>query len=309
MLQTDDVNQAPRQWGEPERHQLVSRVLAGEIDLDTAAAKYWLSIATLEQWLIDYVIDGRHRAGREIPYSTTFWAQVADRPTPKLLELIEQHRRTCILEIVGKKIKGRVWTLAGQVVDARTDDLDGLDAAIALLELDKGSVGIRYEDREPDRTIKRSDSVQVELARREQRRKALLRMLGDLNRVVKPVAGASQAELSSEHRALLEKVDGSKTLQELLDRANDAFTTLEGLVYLNQGGYIERVNTPAPGVPQPGTSGSKTPRLPETPNDGPSRMLVALGITFVLFGWLAFTFCGLGGGDDTSKSSAQVQNP
>lgn len=309
MLQTDDDSQTPREWGEPERFELVARVLAGEIDLDTAAAKYWISIADLEQWMIDYVIDARHRGGEEVPFGTTFWAQIADRPTTRLLELIEEHKQTCMLEVVGKGVKGRLWTLNGQVVDARTDFQDGLEAAVTLLELTKGSVGIRFDDREPERTIKRSDAVQVELARRKQRKKTLLRMLGKLDRVVKPVAGASQAELSDEHRKLLESIDGTKTLQHIIDHAKDAFATLEGLVYLNQGGYIERVTEDLPAVAPGNPGASGTPRLPETPKDGPSRMLVALGITFVLFGWLALTFCDVTGGDEDPANSARVEAP
>jgi len=309
MLKPEDVNQAPREWGEAERYDLVAKVLAGETDLDTAAAKFWISIAVLEQWLIDYVIDARHRGGEQVPFGTTFWAQIADRPTTELLLLIEQHKRTCMLEVVGKQIKGRLWTSAGKIVDARTDTDEGVSAAVKLLELAKGSVGIRYDDREPERTIKRSDAVQVELARREQRRKTLLRMLGKLDARVKRVAGSSQAGLSPEHLELLGDIDGSKTLQQLLDTAEDDLATLEGLVYLNQGGYIERL------MPEQSESGlargpaRKAPRLPEPKKDGPSRMLVAIGITLTLFAWLVLTFCDVTGSDSQTTSAVQVQAP
>lgn len=309
MLKTDDVNQAPREWGEAERYELVAKVLAGETDLDTAAAKYWISIAVLEQWLIDYVIDARHRGGNHVPFGTTFWAQIADRPTTELLLLIEQHKRTCMLEVVGKRVKGRLWTSGGKIVDARTETEEGVGAAVQLLELSKGSVGIRYDDREPERTIKRSDAVQVELARREQRRKTLLRMLGKLDARVKRVAGASQAEISPEHLALLGDIDGSKTLQQLLDGAENSLATLEGLVYLNQGGYIERLR-PVQSETGSRGPGQPAPRLPEPKKDGPSRMLMAIGITLTLFAWLVLTFCDVTGSEDEPATTAShVRSP
>lgn len=85
-----------------------------------------------------------------------FRGDLAEIPTFALLQLLELGRKTGILSIESGPTSGRIWLHAGHPLHAETRAQLGFDAAIALVNADRGRFGFESTEEMPERTIEAS---------------------------------------------------------------------------------------------------------------------------------------------------------
>ncbi|MCB9753140.1 MAG: SUMF1/EgtB/PvdO family nonheme iron enzyme [Myxococcales bacterium] len=307
---------ATRDWSVAAQRELAGRVVRGELSLDAAAANNWLPVATIEQWIVEYVLYEEHWAGQEVPIDRSFWGQLDALSAATVLEHAHTGRKTCRVIIENDDGGGALWVEDGALVDAVFGELRGEPAAFALLSLEKGTFGIVFGPPAERRTITRGTiALLAEQRRRAARRAALLESLEPRDRVVVPQMNAQLHLLTLEQRELMLHFDGANTIDDALALTDlEPLEALEALHFLIEESYL------VPGVSEVGrtgysdlTSASNTLRMPEhfaeekeavpvsiparPVRAGPSRLLIGGVIAIAVLGWLGLAAEELLGGE------------
>ena len=81
----------------------------------------------------DRTIVAEHVETREV-----FTGELAEIPPFAVLQVLEMGAKTGLLEVRGSSGTGRVWFAGGQPVHAETEKLAGFDAAVAVVNTERG---------------------------------------------------------------------------------------------------------------------------------------------------------------------------
>ncbi|MEZ4426838.1 MAG: SUMF1/EgtB/PvdO family nonheme iron enzyme [Nannocystaceae bacterium] len=270
-----------------ERDQLAKRIIAGEIGLDEAAAAHWVSVSTLETWIIEYVLNPAHESGRDFPADLAFWGRIDDLAPVELLLLAAEGKNTCKVRFESGELIGRVWLDRGRIMDAEIDNLEGDQALIAILGMVGGNYGVVFEPCEQQVTVQ-SDTVPLLTAyrRRAERRADLLAKLAPLDRVLAAVPGRDRRTLDVSTRELLKLFDARNTIADVIELSrNEEFETLESIVYLVSGGFLrEAAAIPRASFPGDATLDAPIPAKP--PKKGPSRLAIGGLVGVAVVAWI-----------------------
>ncbi len=321
---------AKRQWSTAEQRELAGRIVRGELDLDAAAAKNWLSVATLEQWIVEYVLYEEHWAGQDVPIDRSFWGRLDALSATTVIEHAHTGRKSCrvCFETEGGG-SGQLWIEDGRLVDAVFGELRGDEAAFALLSLEEGTFGIVFGPPADERTIERGTiALLAEQRRRVARRAELLERLEPRDRVLVPQMSAQLHLLTLPQRELMLHFDGHNTVDDAL-----ALTDLAPLEALEAAHFLIEESYLVPGVSAVGRAGysdlasvSSALRMPEgfageagdsglltvpTPaRAGPSRLVTGVVIAAALVAWVGLAVDELLGAqtlEAVERAQAQVE--
>jgi serine/threonine-protein kinase len=174
------------------------------------------------------------------PAPTNEGGRLGDGGVKAALEELERRRATCIARFETEDGSGEVEFLSGTIVDARVDELSGRGALFRLLEIFEGTFEVSHEPVAPRPALTPSlERVVGELAQWHK----LSEQAPALSSVPELAPSGREAldrqSLAEEQRALLELVDGTRALAEIIDESGvDAVDALTLLVGAIQGGLI-----------------------------------------------------------------------
>jgi sulfatase modifying factor 1 len=241
-----------------EKSALVERIIRGELTPEQAQQQHGLSRDELKDWVRVYRREARRAFDDRVKRALStqgidmaelsaaeFSGNVEDMSVAELLQTIQLGDKDAEIRIeVGSEL-GHIWCVAGQVVDAESNQLRGAPAVYRLLGLERGRIHADFGPVQRTRGIHLSTTaLLMEGARRFDECVPLRARLGDAQAVFVPSdrSLAPNVQATSDQFAVLRLFDGLRTLEEVVRHSPLAdLETLTTVIALHDKGLLERV--------------------------------------------------------------------
>jgi hypothetical protein len=191
--------------------------------------------ARLHRVLDDMGHDARRLCARELG------ASLADVSVCELLQIVALGRKDAIIDVFHGSFMGRIWCMAGEIVDAGSGRLTAESAVYRIVAFDRGEVVVDFCPVQRPRAIRRSTQALVMAAmRRKDECAELEKRLGGAQRVYRSAPDAlASAELSVLERALLQAFETGVCIGAVLACSSvDDLTVLQALAKLAERGCL-----------------------------------------------------------------------
>lgn len=160
-----------------------------------------------------------------------------------LLCLAERRRMTGVLEVETSRRAATLWLREGEVVDGEFGEFAGEEAVLRLIAVEDGSFELTDRPVAQVKVIEASTSglVAEGLRRIDEwiRLCAEMPAMSSALRVDREVLGAQRSDLPAEQIALIQRFDGRRTIEEVIEQSGqDPLLTLEVLRNLYSAGLL-----------------------------------------------------------------------
>jgi hypothetical protein len=191
--------------------------------------------ARLQRALVDRGYDARRLCFRELG------ASLADVSVCDLLQIIALGRKDAIIDVFDGSLVGRMWCMAGELVDAGSGRLTAESAVYRIVALGRGEVVVDFCPVRRPRAIRRSTQALVLAAmRRKDERAELEKRLGGAQRVYRSALNEpASSDSSALEQALLQAFESGAGIGAVLAcSAVDDLTVLRAIALLAERGCL-----------------------------------------------------------------------
>ncbi len=218
-------------WSDEQKSRLIARIVDGELSAKSACEQHQLSPDELVDWASIYRRSAHDAIDQHLAEvlasqgieagalrAAEFSGTLGDLSIADLTQTIAVGRKDAVVSVAHGSYESQLWFDRGELVDAESASLRGVQAAYRILGLDQGSVSARFHRAERTRTIYTSlPRLLLEAARRKDESAVLRKFVGETDFVYLHIAGAStHVAANPAEVATIALFDGSRTLAEVL---------------------------------------------------------------------------------------------
>ncbi|MBK8261449.1 MAG: DUF4388 domain-containing protein [Nannocystis sp.] len=246
---TDGEHLARVLRGRPDAAHVALVLLLGDAG-DEAQASSWADATIREPVLlrevterVQQVLWRRRIAAFSDGARSSLAGSLRDVTAVDLLCLAERRRMTGVLEVETSRRAATLWLREGEVVDGEFGEFVGEEAVLRLIAVEDGSFELTDRPVAQAKVIEASTSglVAEGLRRIDEwiRLCAEMPAMSSALRVDREVLGAQRSDLPAEQIALIQRFDGRRTIEEVIEQSGqDPLLTLEVLRNLYSAGLL-----------------------------------------------------------------------
>jgi hypothetical protein len=242
-------------WTETQQTSLVAKILSSELTVKAACERHALSPELIREWVLCYRRSARAAFDDQLSqtlasqgidaadlHAAEFTGALADIPISDLLQTLALARKDAVITVSHRGEESRIWCLAGDIVDAESGRLTGVQAVYRVLSLEHGQVRADFRSVQRMRVVRASmPALLLEALHRVDQSAPLRQRLGDEGVVYSQSTLALTLVLpveAEEVNTLRLFADGCTIDQALANSEHGGLETLQAVVHLADQGYL-----------------------------------------------------------------------